>query len=127
MFIAWRPCLAPKLCRSVIASCLPLQKFRCQVSLLTERDLRRALVTINISLLWSKNEFNCCACKLNSPLQNGVAELIPFCSLITDNCPLRLVFNQRPHVITIELFSSRQELKLHDEYQSLHFAAETFD
>jgi hypothetical protein len=40
---------------------------------------------------------------------------------------LRLVFDQRTHVVTIELFSSRQELKLHDEYQSLDFAAEALD
>jgi hypothetical protein len=30
----------PKLCRSAIAFCLARQRFRCQVSLLTERDLR---------------------------------------------------------------------------------------
>ena len=68
--------LAPKLCRSVIASCLPLQKFRCQVSLLTERDLRRALVTINISLLWSENESTYCIGKLNPPFHKAAILVI---------------------------------------------------
>jgi len=42
-------------------------KLCCRVSLLTERYLWGALVAINISLLWSENEFTCCTWKLNSP------------------------------------------------------------
>ena len=42
------------------------RRFRHLVSLLKERDLRRALVDINISLLRSESQFNCRTRKLNS-------------------------------------------------------------
>ena len=41
-----------------------------RVSLLAKRDLWACALAINISLLWSENEFNCCLCKLNSPNAN---------------------------------------------------------
>ena len=64
MFIAWR---------SLVSSEAPQERNRfCpgRVSLLTERYLWRTLAAMNISLLWSETEFNCCTCKLNSPVSN---------------------------------------------------------
>ena len=37
--------------------------------LLTERGLIRVAGAINISLLWSENEFTCCTCKLRSSFE----------------------------------------------------------
>jgi hypothetical protein len=63
MFIAWRFFLTPKLRRSAIAFCIP-REIRCRVSLLRSEVLGRALAAINISLLWSENEINCCTLEL---------------------------------------------------------------
>ena len=36
-----------------------------------------ALVAINISLLWSEDQFHRCTCKFNPPMTNGESSLDP--------------------------------------------------
>src|SRR6266550_8988225 len=50
-------------------------------------------------------------------------------TLMRTRCPrsLRLILNQRPHVVPFQFLSSGKEFQLHNKNQSLDFSAEAFD
>lgn len=64
MFIACGAFFTPKLCRSAIASASPGEGSDAGFAPERSEIFGCALGAINISLLRSENEFNCCSCKL---------------------------------------------------------------
>src|SRR5712692_11469262 len=65
MFIAWRSFFSPQLRRSAIAFACLGNRSAAGFAPKGARSLGCALVAIDISLLWSENEFDCCTSNLN--------------------------------------------------------------